>query len=148
MIYASQNQIESDLQPFTMKKENRKPFEITTNKLTQEEKEWVGKLENIILEYISDPLFNMEFLGKKMGVSRRQLQRNIKKTIGVTPKIYLKEFRLSTAFRLLINKEYKSVKEVAHSVGFANRDYFSKLFKERYGQLPSKYIQSLRQQTD
>lgn len=109
------------------------------NQLSLEEKEWIKKLERTVALYIQDSQFNMDFLGKKMGVSRRQLQRKVKKIIGVTPKAYLKEFRLSIACSLLTSKENKSIKEIAALVGFANRDYFSKLFKERYGVLPSKY---------
>ena len=83
----------------------------------------------------------MDFLGEKMFTSRRQIQRKIKKIVGLTPKEYINEIRLFEARHLLENRKTQSVKETAYQVGFSNPQYFSTHFKNRFGKLPSEYLE-------
>ena len=109
--------------------------------ISQEDQEWLAKLEKTILEHIADSRFNMDFLGEKMFSSRRQLQRKIKKIVGLTPKEYIKEIRLHEARQLLETQKTKSVKATAYEVGFSDPQYFSAQFKERFGKIPSAYLE-------
>ena len=83
----------------------------------------------------------MDFLGEKMYSSRRQIQRRLKKIVGLTPKEYIKEIRLFEARKLLESGQAQSVKATAYNVGFTDVQYFSSQFKERFGKVPSSYLE-------
>ena len=65
------------------------------------------------------------------------MSRKIKKFTGLTPNKYIRTIRLQQAKTLL--EHGMSVKKTAYEVGFLKVGYFSKLFKEEFGKLPSEY---------
>ena len=104
------------------------------------ENEWLDSLNTTILENMNSINFGMEFLSDKMMLSERQLQRRIKKTTNLTPNKHITEIRLIEAFRLIEEKEVETVKELAEKVGYTTSNYFSKLFKDKYGKKPSEFL--------
>ena len=108
--------------------------------IAEEDQAWLENLEKVILEFLSDSRFNMDFLGDQMSMSRRQLQRKIKKLVGLTPKEYINEVRLHEARNLLESGKVKMVKIAASKVGYTDPQYFSAQFKERFGKVPSAYL--------
>jgi AraC-like DNA-binding protein len=64
-----------------------------------------------------------------------QLYRKVKAVTGSTPVELLRTARLKRGYQLLLTTD-KSVSEVAYLVGFTAPSYFTKCFKEEYGQLP------------
>jgi len=70
-----------------------------------------------------------------MHLSRVQLYRKVKAVTGSTPVELLRTARLKRGYRLLLTTD-KSVSEIAYEVGFTAPSYFTKCFKEEYGQLP------------
>ena len=57
---------------------------------------------------------------------------------------YLIDVRLEEAKNLLVNSEY-SVKDVSYVIGYADQNYFSRLFKQRVGYTPTNYRSSILQ---
>lgn len=108
--------------------------------IAEEDQAWLENLEKVILEFLSDSRFNMDFLGNEMSMSRRQLQRKIKKLVGLTPKEYINEVRLHEARQLLETGKVRMVKSAAFKVGYTDPQYFSAQFKERFGKVPSAYL--------
>jgi ligand-binding sensor domain-containing protein/AraC-like DNA-binding protein len=104
------------------------------------EDEWLDSLNTTILENMNSINFGMEFLSDKMILSERQLQRRIKKITNLTPNKHITEIRLIEAFRLIEEKEVKTVKELSEKVGYTTSNYFSKLFKDKYGKKPSEFL--------
>ena len=72
-------------------------------------------------------------------ISRRQLYRKIKALTGLTPKKFIQERRLQRANQLLQGNPEAMVREIAVAVGMKDVEYFSKLFRQRFGHLPSDY---------
>ena len=87
-----------------------------------------------------DSTLTIDKLASKMQVSKRNLFYKVKELIGLTPAKYVKEVRLSKAKAFIEKGDKISVKELCYSVGFRKPDYFSMLFKEKFGVPPSQYL--------
>ena len=103
--------------------------------------DWLETLENTALEFLSDPKMGMDLLAEKLDISRSSLYRRIKSETGLTPNMYLREIRLQEARRLFENRLVMTVTEAGQRVGMQKRAYFSKLYLERFGRLPSSYFE-------
>lgn len=79
---------------------------------------------------------NIKDIAWSLNMSESNFSLYFKKIVGISPKDYLKNIRLSKAKELL--KEH-NVTEVAYSVGYENISYFIKLFKNKYGVTPKQY---------
>ena len=110
---------------------------------SEEERAWLEEVEKFVLKYMDDGQFGNDFIAAHFDLSRRQLQRKLKKLVGLTPKEYINEVRMNKALTMLENNEVQSVKEVAEAVGFSTTSYFSKLFIARFGRQPSDVLQSM-----
>jgi len=107
-------------------------------KLSNEtDKTFVTQLRKIIQENLGDSEFNVERIGDEIGLSRVQLYRKVKALTGHSPVEMLRKARLMRARHLLRTTE-KSVSEVAYSVGFSTPSYFSKCYKDEFGESPKK----------
>lgn len=83
---------------------------------------------------------NVSDFSKALGLSKSQLYRKLTHLTGQSPNTFLKEFRLHKALDLL-HKQQGNISEIAFETGFNSAAYFSKCFLDKYGILPSKYIQ-------
>jgi transcriptional regulator GlxA family with amidase domain len=101
---------------------------------------WLNQLEEVVFNNLDNFNFTTEQLAEDLNMSKRQLLRRIKSRIGMTPSQYIKTIRLTKARALLQQETYASVKEVAYTVGYKDVAYFSKLFKQEFGKLPSEYL--------
>ena len=73
-----------------------------------------------------------------MGLSRRQVERRIKETLGRTAADLLRELRLERAAQILAARP-GTVAEVAEAVGFRSASHFSTVFRKTYGVPPTEY---------
>lgn len=89
--------------------------------------------------HYSKPGFNSNLFTDELNVSLSTLHRKTKAICGTTPRDFLKNFRLQKAYNMIIAKN-GSVSEIAFLCGFENMSYFSRIFKEKFGCLPSEVI--------
>ena len=108
--------------------------------LDDKTEQWLLKVKEITQENVSKVDFNIRSVAEALGLSERQFQRNLKKVSGYSPTVYLKEIRLQMARSYLEKRTFEQVSEVSRAVGFTSTDYFSKMFKARFGRLPSSYF--------
>ncbi len=87
---------------------------------------------------LSDSTLNIEDLADKLNLSSIQLRRKLKAITGSNPTEYIRNYRLQKAEKMLKAKT-SSVSEIAYQVGFESLSYFSKVFQEKYGKLPSEW---------
>ncbi|MFC7147866.1 helix-turn-helix domain-containing protein [Cohnella cellulosilytica] len=80
-------------------------------------------------------------LARWAGSSATHFRERFRSRYGIGPLEYLTAARLRAARRLLLSAD-RSVREVAHQVGYRDEFYFSRLFKKRVGLAPSAYAQS------
>ena len=107
------------------------------------DKDFVEKFKTIIEEKMSDSALNVEDLGKDMGLSRVQLYRKIKSLTNYAPNELLRMARLKRAASLLASSEL-TVAEIAYEVGFTSPSYFTKCYKEQFGESPTEFLKRKR----
>ena len=64
-----------------------------------------------------------------------------KQEMKVTLKQYLSSYRLERAKRLL-EQDYMKITEIAEKCGYANANYFAKVFRDSVGMTPVEYRES------
>ncbi len=87
--------------------------------------------------HLSDPDLSVELLSEEMGMSRAQLFRKTKAVSGKAPVEIIREQRLKKAKELLQTTDW-TIQQVAYEVGFTSPSYFTKCYKEQYGESPKK----------
>lgn len=102
------------------------------------DKVFIDKLEMVIARYLSDDTFSVDRMAETMNMGRTKFYGKVKEITGMSPNKYLLEKRLKRAAQLLSEGEL-SVSEVSYKVGITDPSYFNKLFKTRFGTVPSKY---------
>lgn len=101
---------------------------------------WLEKAETIVRTHLSEQQFSVDFVAAQMGLSRHTLNRKLRQHTGLTTSQYIQEVRLDYARKLLENSKVDSVTKLAEACGMRDPKYFSRLFKERFGQPPSYYL--------
>ena len=76
-------------------------------------------------------------LEEKINYNSEYINRVVKKFSGMTLLNYTKIFILAEARYLLENTDI-NILEIAEKLGFKNRNYFNKVFKDKYGISPSE----------
>lgn len=100
--------------------------------------EFLDRVQHVIGEHIGDSDFGVEWLASEVGLSARQLQRRLQALTDLTAASFIKAMRLEHAAMLLAESDLQ-VQEVADAVGYADANYFSRLFRQAYGMPPSEY---------
>ncbi|MEK6783712.1 MAG: DNA-binding response regulator, partial [Bacteroidota bacterium] len=104
-----------------------------------EDEKFLNSVKEKILERLSDEQLSVESLAEDMGMSRVQLYRKVTGLAGISVNELIRKLRLQRAAQLL-QQNWGPVSQVAYEVGFSNLSYFSKVFKEEFGTLPSEYV--------
>ncbi|MBN1950219.1 MAG: response regulator, partial [Bacteroidales bacterium] len=104
---------------------------------------FLRKVIQVIEKNMSEPVLDVDFLARQVGVSRTQLYRKTSALTDMAVKEFVRDIRLKRAAQL-ISQEKLNISEVALEVGFNDISYFRKCFKEKYGVSASKYVRTLR----
>ena len=103
------------------------------------DKDFVEKFKTLIEAKMGDSNLNVEDLGKDMGLSRVQLYRKIKSLTNYSPNELLRIARLKKAASLLASSDM-TVAEIGYEVGFSSPSYFTKCYKEQFGESPTDLL--------
>lgn len=79
---------------------------------------------------------------KEDGSKRRQLERQFRKQIGISPKRLGRAIRLQTALNLLLNRSTETLTEIAYEADYFDQTHFIKDFKELVGVTPTEFYGS------
>ncbi|MDE6444640.1 MAG: substrate-binding domain-containing protein [Muribaculaceae bacterium] len=98
------------------------------------------------LEYFTkdmgNPDLTVDQIAAKMGLERTQFYRKIKSLTNYSPVELIRHLRLNHA-RVLVTSTEKSISEVAYEIGFSNPAYFTKCYREVYGETPTETRQKM-----
>ena len=99
---------------------------------------FLTKVLTVVQSHLQDPTFDVERLGREVGLSRSQLHRKLRALTNQPPTLLIRSIRLQRAAELLAHKT-GSVAEVAYFVGFNSQAYLAKCFREQFGCSPREY---------
>ena len=89
-------------------------------------------------------LEGLDDLAGRLEVSKAHLIRSFVRETGISPARYITRVRIEYA-KLLLRGEDASITYVAEASGFANANYFAKVFRRETGMSPSEYLESAPQ---
>jgi signal transduction histidine kinase/ligand-binding sensor domain-containing protein/DNA-binding response OmpR family regulator len=82
-----------------------------------------------------------QVISKQINRSHSSMYKKIKSLTGLTYMEFIRDYRLSIAKQLIAEMGY-SVTDACYKVGYSDRKYFSKLFKNKFKKNPSFYLKS------
>lgn len=86
---------------------------------------------------MGNPELNVDMIASKMGFERSQFYRKIKSLTNYAPVELIRRLRLQRGRELLITTE-KTIGEIAYEIGFSTPAYFTKCYRDAYGETPSQ----------
>ncbi|MDH6231915.1 transcriptional regulator GlxA family with amidase domain [Mesorhizobium soli] len=107
------------------------PLDLTTDDAL------VRKALLLMQQNIDAPLSAAE-IARRLGASRRQLERHFQANVGMAPTLAYKIMRLEYA-EFLLRHTGQSVTEIATSTGFCDSSHFIRAFRERRGTTPAAF---------
>lgn len=127
--------------------DNRKRLKMKEDTVTSIQKQSLGeldkgfveKLKMLIDEKMGDSNLSVEDLGSDLGLGRVQLYRKTKALTGYSPNELLRMARLKKAASLLASTE-KTVAEITYEVGFSSPSYFTRCYKDYFGESPTDFL--------
>lgn len=127
--------------------DNRKRLKMKEDTVTSIQKQSLGeldkgfveKLKMLIDEKMGDSNLSVEDLGSDLGLGRVQLYRKTKALTGYSPNELLRMARLKKAAFLLASTE-KTVAEITYEVGFSSPSYFTRCYKDYFGESPTDFL--------
>lgn len=103
---------------------------------------WVGGVRDYLHDR-RDRSVSLDELSGVAGVSKGQLARGFKGTVGMTTGEYHRRVRVAHAARELAETD-ATIARVARGAGFADQAHFTRVFGELYGVTPGVFRASLR----
>jgi two-component system response regulator YesN len=101
----------------------------------------IKKACKFIEEHLAEDI-GLEVLADELGVSPYHLSRLFKEEKGENFINYLTSLRLEKAKKLLGDQSL-IIKEISTGVGYNDQNYFTKLFKQKFGLTPTEYRESV-----
>ena len=101
----------------------------------------IKKACKFIEEHLAED-FGLEALAQELGVSPYHLSRLFKEEKGENFINYVTSLRLEKAKKLLGNPSL-IIKEISTEVGYNDQNYFTKLFKQKFGLTPTEYRETM-----
>ncbi|MCH5221741.1 MAG: substrate-binding domain-containing protein [Muribaculaceae bacterium] len=105
--------------------------------------EFYAQFLEIFRNEIGNADLNVDSLAGRLGLGRSQFYRKIKSLTNYSPVELIRNLRLRHA-RALLRTTSKTVSEIAYEVGFSNPAYFTKCYRDAYGETPTALRENLQ----
>ena len=99
-----------------------------------------------MMEFIQDNCgekLTLEQIAASASISTRECTRCFKRSVSLSPIVYLTQCRVRNATKLL-KETSMSIIEISEECGFSSPSYFGKVFRELVGITPKEYRNSMR----
>jgi YesN/AraC family two-component response regulator len=110
-------------------------------KTNQTDSAFLQNLFQLLDKNLDNTSLDVEYLTKKLGISRTILYEKINILTGQPVADFIKTYRLNRAAGLIESGE-SIVSEIVWKVGFKSHAHFTRAFKQKFNCAPSKYIEN------
>lgn len=90
----------------------------------------------------AEGFLSIEELSEQVYISKRQLEREFKNKLGITPKMFMRLSRLNKVHQLLNSGYNLAYTDIAHDMGYADQSHFIRDFKNFTGEKPTIFIKN------
>ncbi len=97
------------------------------------------RINEHLMKHLDDSDFGVEKLADCVGISRVHLNRKMKEKYGISPRQFIKSFKLKQAAYLLVHNNV-NVSEVVYKLGFSSHSFFTSSFHEYFGMTPKEFV--------
>jgi|SRR5690606_2838458 two-component system cell cycle response regulator len=104
----------------------------------QSDKEFLIKIEEIIIQNIDNPQFNVDKMADILCMSRPTLYRKINMVSSLSPNELINLTRLRRSAELLAQGKLK-IYEISNLLGYSSAQHFSRNFQKQFGISPSEF---------
>jgi AraC-like DNA-binding protein len=98
---------------------------------------FLTKLRTVIEANISNEKLDVYMLALALNFSTSSIHKKVKQITNKSTNQFIREYRLERA-KQMIEDQHANISEIAFSLGFNSVSYFSKSFKDYFGQNPKK----------
>lgn len=109
------------------------------------ESDFYRRFVELVEAKMSNPDLGVDNLAADMGLTRSQFYRKIKALTNFSPVELIRQMRLRKSREMLTSTE-KTVSEIGYEVGFSSAAYFTKCYRDEYGETPSQLRERLGMQ--
>lgn len=105
--------------------------------------EFYDRFLGIFNSEMGNPELSIEEIASRMGLERSQFYRKIKALTNFAPVELMRNLRLKQAQHLIKNTD-KNMSEIAYEIGFSSPAYFTRCYREAYGETPTETRNKLK----
>ncbi len=116
---------------------DRRPKAIESLGTTDVDSDFYRRFLDILMKEIGNQDLNVDMIASKMGLERSQFYRKIKSLTNYAPVELIRRLRLQRGRELLVTTD-RTVAEIAYETGFSTPAYFTKCYRDAYGETPSQ----------
>ena len=115
--------------------------ESETSPLSNIDEKFLLKLNSLVIENLSNPALDVQYLTSNIGMSRSSLYAKMKALTSMSINDYINKLRIEKATQMLTNTDL-TILAISEQTGFNSQRYFSTAFKAVVGCTPSQYRDS------
>lgn len=119
------------------KNEGKLPSKSGQTGSTDIDNEFYNRFLEIFYKEIGNADLNVDMIASKMGLERSQFYRKIKSLTNYAPVELIRRLRLQRGRHFLATTD-KTISEIAYETGFSSPAYFTKCYKDAYGETPTE----------
>jgi two-component system response regulator YesN len=108
------------------------------NERNRSSKSFISRAQDYVHSHYADETLSLDDICGELGISNSYFSTIFKKDTGKSFVGYLTDYRLDRAAQMLLETNEKSY-IIAKRVGYTDPNYFSYVFKRKFGVSPSKY---------
>jgi PAS domain S-box-containing protein len=101
--------------------------------VSQKDQVWLNRFESVVRDHAGRLEISLGAISADMAISERQLFRQVKRIMGITPNRLVRIVRMHLAWEAIASRKYHTVDEIAAIAGYSSKTHFKKLFSQVYG---------------
>lgn len=101
---------------------------------------FLSAARSAVMAHLDQDDFDVEAFAGTMNMSSRTLHRRMKDLVDMAPAEFVRTIRLQAARHLIEQNAVATVSEVATRVGFKSASYFTRLYREVFGDSPADLL--------